>query len=117
MPEMRGRRKSKKTDGGEVHWEKITTKLARIREREGITLTIEEFLEVAPRDIRGNETIKILRNPDIQFNPKTINRVMEAPEWSIKPRQIYEAQRIHTMEKTRIWVREVIRKSKQKTQD
>ena len=48
----------KKTEGGEVHWEKITTKLARIREREGITLTIEEFLEVAPRDIRENETIK-----------------------------------------------------------
>ena len=39
---------------------------------------------------------------------------MEAPEWSIKPRQIYEAQRIHTMERTRIWVKEAIRKSKQK---
>ena len=105
----------KRTEGGEVHWEKITTKLARIKEKEGITLTIEEFLEVAPRDIRENETIKILRNPDIQFNPRTINRVVEAPEWSIKPRQIYEAQRIHTVERTRIWVKEAIRKSKQNT--
>ena len=72
-------------------------------------------MEVAPRDIRENETIKILRNPDIQFNPRTINRVVEAPEWSIKPRQIYEAQRIHTVERTRIWVKEAIRKSKQNT--
>ena len=88
--------------------------MARIKEKEGITLTIEEFLEVAPRDIRENEIIRILKNPDIQFNPKTVNSIMEAPEWSIKPRQIYDAQKIQTVERTRIWVREVIRKSKQK---
>ena len=35
-----------KTKGGEEHWEKITTKIARIKEKEGLTLMIEEFLEV-----------------------------------------------------------------------
>ena len=39
---------------------------------------------------------------------------MATPEWSIKPRQIYEAQKIKTIERTRISVREVIRISKQK---
>ena len=39
---------------------------------------------------------------------------METPEWSIKPRQIYDVQEIKTVERTRVWVREVIRKSKQK---
>ena len=39
---------------------------------------------------------------------------METPESSIKPRQIYDAQKIKTVERTRVWVREVIRKSKQK---
>ena len=71
-------------------------------------------MEVAPTDIKENETIKILSNPDTQFNPKTINSILETPEWSIKPRQIYEAQRIKTVERTRVWVREVIRRSKQK---
>ena len=101
-----------KTKGGEEHWEKITTKLARIKENEGLKLTIEEFLEVAPKDIKENEIIKILNNPDTQFNPKTISSILETPEWSIKPRQIYEAQRIKTVERTRVWVREVIRRSK-----
>ena len=103
-----------KTKGGEEHWEKNTTKLARIKEKEELTLAIEEFLEVAPKDIRENEMIKILNNPDTQFNPRTINSILETPEWSIKPRQIYEAQRIKTVERTRVWVREVMRRSKQK---
>ena len=33
----------------------------------------------------------------------------------VKSRQIYEAQKIQTVERTRIWVREVIRKSKKKS--
>ena len=103
-----------KTKGGEEHWERITTKLARIKEKEGLTLTIEEFLEIAPKDIRENEIIRILKSPDTQINPKTVNNIMETPEWSIKPRQIYDAQKIQTVERTRVWVREVIRKSKQK---
>ena len=57
---------------------------------------------------------KTLNNPDTQFNPKTVNSIMGTPEWSIEPRQIYEAQKIKTVERTRIWVREVMRKSKQK---
>ena len=59
-----------KTKEGEEHWEKITTKLARIKEKEGLTLTIEEFLEVAPKEIKKNGIIKILSHPDTQLNPK-----------------------------------------------
>ena len=113
-PKCEEERNQTKTKEGEEHWEKITTKLTRIKEKEGLTLTIEEFLEVAPKDIRENEVIKILKNPEAQFNPKTVDSILETPEWSIKPRQIYEAQKIQTVERTRIWVREVIRKSKKK---
>ena len=44
-----------------------------------------------------------MSNPDTQFNPKTVNSAMGTPEWSIKPGQVYEAQKIKTVERTRIW--------------
>ena len=46
MPKMRGRRQPNedKRRGGTLG--KITAKLARIKEKEGLTLIIEEFLEV-----------------------------------------------------------------------
>ena len=76
------------------------------------TTNNRRVLEVAPKEIKENEIIKILSNPDMQFNPKTVSNTIATPEWGIKPRQIYEAQRIRTVERARIWVREVIRKSK-----
>ena len=63
-PKCEEERNQTKTKGGEEHWGKITTKLARIKEKEGLTLTIEEFLEVAPKDIRENEIIKIPKKPE-----------------------------------------------------
>ena len=50
--------------------------------------------------------MKILSDPGKQFNPKTVNSIMVTPEWSIKPRQIYEAQKTKSIERTRIWVKE-----------
>ena len=38
---------------------------------------------------------------------------MGTPEWSIKPRQVYEAQKIKMLERTRVLMREVIRKGGQ----
>ena len=69
-----------KTKQGEKHWEKITTKLTSIKEKEGLTRTIEEFLEIAPTKIREDEIIKILNDPSKQFNPKTINSIVVTPE-------------------------------------
>ena len=40
--------------------------------------------------------------------------VLETLEWRIKPRQIYDAQKMQTVERTRVWVREVIRKNEHK---
>ena len=54
---------------------------------------------MAPKEIKENGLIKILSNSDTQLNPKTINSIMVKPEWSSKPRQIYEAQRIKTLER------------------
>ena len=67
-----------------------------------------------PAKIREDEILKILNDPSKQLNPKTISSTMVTPEWSIKPRQIYEAQKIKTIEMTRIWLKEAIRISKQK---
>ena len=75
--------------------------MTRTREIEGLTITIEEFLRVAPAKIKEDEMIKTLSDPSKQFNPKIVNSIMTTPEWSIKPRQIYKAQKIKSIERTR----------------
>ena len=71
---------------------KMTNKITRRREMEGLTSTIEEFLRVAQARIKEDEIIQILNDPNKQFNPKTINSIIATLEWGIKPRQICEAQ-------------------------
>ena len=73
--------------------------MIRTRETDGQTITMEEFLEIAPARTREDEVIRILNDPSKQFNPKTINSITKTPEWSIKPIKIYEAQRIKCIEK------------------
>ena len=56
-----------------------------------------------------------MNDPSKQYNPKIVNSTIATPEWSIKPRQIYEAHtenKIHR--KTRIWVKEAAKMRKQK---
>ena len=86
-----------KTEEGKKYWGKITNKITRTREMEGLTITIEEFLKIAPAKIKEDEIIKIPNDSSKQFNPKTVNSITVTPEWSIKPRQIYETQKIKSI--------------------
>ena len=74
-----------KTEEGEKHWEEITNKknITRIKEKERLTITIEDFLKIVPAKIREDEILKILNDSNKQFNPKTINSTMATPERSI----------------------------------
>ena len=100
--------------GGGVHWWCVPEGPPACQPRIHILSAAAVARKSSTKGHKGEREKRILKNPDIQFNPTSVNSIMEAPEWSIKPRQIYDAQKIQTVERTRIWVREVIRKSKQK---
>ena len=52
--------KSEQKRPGKKYWDKITNKMTRTRETEGLTITIEEFLKLAPAKIKEDEIIKLL---------------------------------------------------------